>query len=271
MSSSPTPPNLDRAFNQLKRGLMTGSHKVSLTAYSTIYNAGADAIPKIVAELEKFDLKKPLRLEATHLLSGLLALHRDIDENGSDQFLARQNKLACPPVTAALLRSAGRISNRDYRKIKSGDIDIWEQENLDEQYRASEFVRTWLAEVPDADLAGIRKIYILPEMVEKEWAGKYLPGLAVITLAWWNVLPADSRFNWAVNKNHRFVLFHEIGHHVHRHWFGQDPEQEEEADAYALELTRKHSSRLSRIVRCGISLARKLLGVTQRHQAIRAL
>ena len=29
------------------------------------------------------------------------------------------------------------------------------------------------------------------------------------------------------------TLYHEIGHHVHRHTFGQDAEQEKEADDYA--------------------------------------
>lgn len=259
MIAFPKPIELERAFNQLKRGLMTGNHKVSLKAYSRIFDAGADAVPSIMSELEKFDLRKPLQVETTRLLSGLLSLHRDIDECGSDKFLARHSARDFPPVTAAVLRSAGRISNNDYRKTRYGNIQIWEQQALNEEYEASELVRAWLDEVPDADLAGIRRIYISPDLVEDDCAGTYLPGFAVITLAWWTILPASSWFNRVVNIDRRFTLFHEIGHHVHKHWFGQDPEQEKEANSYARDLVLKNSSQFGRVVRVSITLVKKII------------
>ena len=43
--------------------------------------------------------------------------------------------------------------------------------------------------------------------------------------------------------------YHEIGHHVHRHTFGQDPDQEREADQYAANILKKSHPLLRIIVR----------------------
>ncbi len=45
------------------------------------------------------------------------------------------------------------------------------------------------------------------------------------------------------------VLYHEIGHHVHRHTFGQDPDQEKEANDYSDKIMFNSSHVLYRIMR----------------------
>lgn len=41
--------------------------------------------------------------------------------------------------------------------------------------------------------------------------------------------PVSLLFLFLIKK----TFYHEIGHHAHRHTFGQDPDQEKEADRYA--------------------------------------
>jgi hypothetical protein len=45
------------------------------------------------------------------------------------------------------------------------------------------------------------------------------------------------------------TLYHKIGHHVHKHTFGQDPEQEKEANAYAARMMKRAHPTLSMILR----------------------
>jgi hypothetical protein len=47
----------------------------------------------------------------------------------------------------------------------------------------------------------------------------------------------------------QIVLYHEIGHHIHRHTFGEDPDQEREADKYVGRIFAKIHPLLFRICR----------------------
>jgi hypothetical protein len=61
-----------------------------------------------------------------------------------------------------------------------------------------------------------------------------------------------------------FTLCHEIGHHVHRHRFGRDPEQEEDADSYAARIIARRSGRV--ILRVARGLV-ALYGILRRRRA----
>jgi hypothetical protein len=56
--------------------------------------------------------------------------------------------------------------------------------------------------------------------------------------------------SWMKNIRTEIVLYHEIGHHVHRHTFGEDPDQEREADKYAGRIFANIHPLLFRIGRC---------------------
>jgi hypothetical protein len=89
-----------------------------------------------------------------------------------------------------------------------------------------------LKSVPVEDLTEIERIYIL-RREDLTALGDYTPVLCRINLVWDNPSPRWSPMshvnNFIIERN----LYHEIGHHAHRHTFGQDPEQEEEAERYA--------------------------------------
>jgi Zn-dependent protease with chaperone function len=46
-----------------------------------------------------------------------------------------------------------------------------------------------------------------------------------------------------------YTLYHEVGHHSHRHTFGKDVGQENEADDYAKQLMHQAHTNLKRIVK----------------------
>jgi hypothetical protein len=96
----------------------------------------------------------------------------------------------------------------------------------------SEILERWLKSVPDEDLEAIERIYILRKEDIAAW-GNYAPILYCINLAWDNPCSRWNPISWIDKFNMELTLYHEIGHHVHRHTFGQDPEQEDAADKYA--------------------------------------
>lgn len=221
-------------MRRLKRGLMTCDERTALPAYKQIFESGAPALPVLERELKNAALfADPTRVEGTRLLAGLLALHRDLDEVASDDLIDEALARPCPKVISALLRSARRMTCRDFRTSCSSNIQIWEHTSIDQRYGASKRVQGWLAELPANDIVGIRRILITPHRTEHDAMGSYMPVLGVVSLAWTTLIPPESYFVRAANASHRFTLFHEVGHHVHKHWFGQDPEQERDADGYA--------------------------------------
>ncbi len=254
--------DFEKALGRLKRGLMTGNERTALNAYKEICGQGTLASSLIEGELRRFDLKTPLRKESEQLLAGLLALQRDLDEASSNKFIDCKLSHECPPVTAAILRSVRNISGRLYRKAAYGSISIWEHTGLDQGYEASKCVCAWLAELPQEDLSGISRIYILRAEFDKDWLGQYMPILGVVTISWTTIIGPASRLTRLTNSLHRNVLFHEVGHHVHEHWFGQDPEQEADANQYAKQAVY---ARTPLLARCALSVLGSVLRLFGRH------
>jgi hypothetical protein len=220
-----------------------------------LFEIGISLTPLLESELARIDLGPRLRIEVLQLLAGLLALHRDIDETASNQFIDNALSKRTHLTTSALLRSLRRMSVAHFVKTKHRGIEIWEHESLDKLYTASRWIGTWLDELPEKDIDRIFRIYVVPRDAKDEWIGTYMPVLAIVALAWLTDFPPNSRLNVLTNAVHRLTLFHEVGHHVNRHWFGQDPQQESEADEYAGSVARRT---LPTWLRFGLALAKFL-------------
>lgn len=105
--------------------------------------------------------------------------------------------------------------------------------------------------VPREDLCEIERIYVVTDEGQ-DYAGNYLPVLFNITLVWYNPFSRRSITGRLLVSHIEKTLYHEIGHHVHRHTFGQDAEQEAQADQYAirlLQLSRPKLSKFAHILR----------------------
>lgn len=252
--------DLELAIRTLMRGLMTGNDRAALPAYRQLYEAGPVARPLLDRELRKIPFTSTFKQsEGVRLLAGLLALERDLDEVASDRRIDAAISQDCSNVVKSLLRSLRRMSRNHFRRATSGNIEIWEHTTLDGRYDARLLVEKWLGEIPEAERMEISRIIIKPSSSDDDWSGTYQPVLGVITLAWMTFLPPGSYLLRLVNADHRHTLFHEIGHHVHRHWYGQDPEQERQANAYASATIARTRPFWLRLL---IAVLQALLGVT---------
>ncbi|MDH3230471.1 MAG: hypothetical protein OEN55_11825 [Alphaproteobacteria bacterium] len=91
----------------------------------------------------------------------------------------------------------------------------------------------WLANVPPEDLSGIERLYVVLRPPVQDAAGHYMPVLSTITVYWRDSFLARKSPGWLARVFMERTLYHEIGHHVHQHTFGRQPEQEKEANRYA--------------------------------------
>lgn len=231
--------SLEHELRSLKRGLMSGNERATLEAYKALYKIGMPAAAAVALELERFDLKKPLQPETSALLAGLVSLQRDIDENSSDAFIDARLGDKPSPIAASILRSAQRMRSSEFGASRYGDIMILEHTAIDARYEASKHVQTWLSELPTEELIGVSRVCVVPADFKNDWLGRYMPILGVVTVAWSTVIPPISAFTRLMNAAHRHALIHEVGHHVYRHSFGQDPEHEEQAEAYVRSKRRR--------------------------------
>ncbi len=147
--------NLEISIRNLKRGLMTGDEHVALTAYQSLFDSGQAASPHLLRELKKFVVTTQYRREANNLFAGLLSLHREIDELGSDAFITEAIATKPTDVFAALLNSARRMKSRDYKQARILGTAIWEHSDIDPRYGASSHICQWLSELPTDDVNGL--------------------------------------------------------------------------------------------------------------------
>ena len=98
--------------------------------------------------------------------------------------------------------------------------------------------------MPAEDLVGIDRIYIIRSGDIKA-AVNYTPVLYKINLVWENAHPEGSvKFRGPAFYTEK-VLYHEIGHYVHRHTWGQIPKQEKETEIYAMKIILDKSPKVS--------------------------
>ncbi|MGI9383731.1 MAG: hypothetical protein ACR2PO_11305 [Methyloligellaceae bacterium] len=225
---------LEQAVKRLIQGLMAGSAKITLEAHKQLYDAGSRAVPMLAGELDRWDVQKIAHPQAASVVVGLAALLHDLDERAARAFADRTLRSTCHPVIASGLRSLQRHAISNYRRSSFAGVCIFEETALDPDYEASRQIADWLTEVPQDDLQGLARIYIVKSKPHFDFYGKYLPILGVVTLAWHTFLGPRNPLNRLLLRHHKHTLFHEIGHHAHDHTeFGQDPEQEAEAETYA--------------------------------------
>src|SRR5215475_3423710 len=120
----------------------------------------------------------------------------------------------------------------DYTQYDVCGVKVFEHKKLVTKQNVRSRLEQWLKNIPIEDLKEIDRIYIVRSK-DMTPLGSYRPILYVINLVWDSPSSWWSPMSWLNNFVIEIVLYHEIGHHVHRHTFGEDSDQEKEADKYS--------------------------------------
>ena len=224
--------DIDRSLATLIRGLTQDNRAEIYKAYKSLFQVGAPAIPQIRAAVFKSNwpnLKYPNEIR---YVSGLVNLIHDIDESEARRIANQLKNNGCDSAVVRFLDSICAFTLADYTQYDVCGVKVFERKNLVTKQNVRSRLEQWLKNVPIEDLKEIERIYIL-RREDLTNLGHYMPILYVINLVWDNPSSSWSPMSWLNNLLIEIVLYHEIGHHVHRHTFGEDPDQEREADKYA--------------------------------------
>jgi hypothetical protein len=224
--------NISRSLKNLIRGLTQDDVTEMYKAYKALFAVGPAAIPQIREAIFKARWSSVKYPNEIRYLAGLVSLIHDLDETESEKIRVELIGNGCGPVVMRILDSIGSFKLEDFIRYDVLGVKIFEHKRLVTRQNVKQRLEQWLKPVPSEDLDQIERIYVL-RTSDLEALGSYRPVLFCINLAWDNPSHWWSPMSWLNNLIIESTLYHEIGHHVHRHTFGQDPEQEADADDYA--------------------------------------
>jgi hypothetical protein len=240
--------DIDRNLRTLIRGLTQDNRAEIYNAYKALFKIGAPAIPQIRASVLKSNWPNLKYPNENRYVSGLVNLIHDIDESEARTVANQLKNKGCDLAVARFLDSICAFTLADYAQYEVCGVKVFEHKKLVTKQKVKVRLEQWLKNIPIEDLNEIDRIYIVRSQ-DMTPLGTYRPILYVINLVWDNPSSRWSPVSWLNNYVMQIVLYHEIGHHVHRHTFGEDPDQEREADKYVGRIFANIHPLVFRIVR----------------------
>jgi hypothetical protein len=224
--------NITTNLRGLWRGLIQDNLREAFLSYKTLYRIGTPVIPFIREAVLRRDWQNVRHKSEVRLLCGLISLVHDIDERASKELSLQVVRSGCPASLRHALNSICSFTVEDFLVYNLHGVSIYEQKRLLKKQELKPILNKCLALVPQADLQGIERLYVIGPP-QTGYLGTYTPFLTKIAVVWDNPYSALNPLSWLALYQFEYVLYHEIGHHLYRHTFGQDQEQEKEADEYA--------------------------------------
>ncbi len=252
---------VSRNLKKLIRGLTQDDVTEMYEGYKALFQIGASAIPQIRDVLLKFDCSKVKYPNEIRYVGGLVNLIHDTDEVEANKLVQQLKSGGCNVALAHILDSICKFTLDDYVHYRVCEVEIFEHKKLVAKQNVKAKLESWLKNVPSEDLCEIERIYIL-RREDLESLGSYKPILYRINLVWINSSPRWSPMSWIDNFIIENTLYHEIGHHVYRHTFGQEPKQEKEADDYADQIMINSKHLLFRVARLFKTPSKKSLNAS---------
>lgn len=245
-------PNLEQEINNhirtFSRGLMQTNYSVAYQGYNALYRIGEPVVPYLKETILKNDWSTTKYKELSLYLTGFVCLIYDINENEGREIIQHVVSNGCPSHIKALLHSLSQFSEADFIKYEVRNTVVLAHKHIAAQYDIKHFIGKWLDNIPEHDSRELVRIYIVMQK-DIDASGTYTPMLHKIALAWDNTFKTNSILFKLILLSTEQTFYHEIGHHVCRHTFGQDPVQEKEADDYAAKIMSKAHPRIGRFVK----------------------
>lgn len=239
---------INNALKKFTRGLGQNSVHDIYNAHKALYKIGEPALPAIKNIILEGDWAEKSSSLQIRYISGLLSLIRDINESEAKIVADDIKKKGCNSNVTQRIKSICKFTIEDYVQYSACGINVYEYKDIKTGHNIKSCLEEWLANVPQADLTAIERLYVIPEG-ERDYLGTYTPIFCNIMIEWNNLFstwnPLSSLSNFLIKK----TLYHEIGHHVHQHTLGQNPEQEEEANKYATSIIKASHPKTSILIK----------------------
>jgi hypothetical protein len=212
-----------------------------------LYKIGESALSPLIEAVVPHDWSKIENKNQMRLLTGIVSLINDINEEACQNTAKTIIERGCTRAVKQCLNSITAFTLNDYTLYNKYGINIYilkELKNIDFiEYKLDE----WLSIVPKEDIIEIDRVYVIPDNEDYNYNGTYTPILSYINLVWKSNYENSFFWKWMDLVRTKHTLYHEIGHHYHRHSLGQNKEQEKEADDYARVLMKKAHPNMAKI------------------------
>ena len=230
--------SIQENFKKLSRGLMQPSIPVAFEAHKNLYEIGKPVIPLLKEKILEVDWSNSKYKELSGYISGLYSLLHDLDEKEAYSVCNNVISNGCPKHIKAILQSVNQFSVNNYKRYRLRGIEIFEHKLINPKCDIGSYLDKCLGNIPKCDLDKISRLYVITRD-KINASGTYTPVINAIALLWENRHKDKSLLFKISALFTEKVLYHEIGHHVNRHNFGIDPDQEKEADRYAFQIMKK--------------------------------
>jgi hypothetical protein len=239
---------LAKLLKTFTRVLTQTSTQETFKVYRELYQLGEPVIPEIEKQLLSYpwdDIKYGVQFT---ILSGFMTLANDINEKHARELGDKICAISSDEAAKIKIQSILDFTLDAFQIYPIKNVIIYQSKKLSNQIRIDLRMDKWLSMIAEEDLKKIERLYIIPK-IDEDYIGYYVPILCNIMIEW-NISrsyhnPLSPLFLFPIEQ----TLYHEIGHHVHQHTFGQHPKQEKEADLYARNILRRSHPILSALVR----------------------
>lgn len=239
---------IKKYLKSLSFGILQNSGEQIYQAHRDLYDIGVEAIPFIEEIVLSQSWQDIVHGKEMELLVGMLNLIHDIDEERSQETGKKIRKAGCSDIVDRRISAITTFTINNFYKYDVSGVQIFQSKKIGKRFYVRKKIEKLLSIVPKDDLLQIERLYIIPRS-NSGYRGTYMPILCKIMIEWDMSLSPFNPFSWVLLLPIEKTLYHEIGHHVHRHKFGYDLDQEKEADRYAAILQRKYHPILRTIVR----------------------
>ncbi|WP_444995085.1 hypothetical protein [Aliikangiella sp. IMCC44359] len=239
---------VDKILNNLLRGLAHNSGEAIYQSHRELFEIGEIALPAIEKQLMSYKWNGNKVGVEISIFTGLLGLIHDIDEKRANEVSAKIREKGCSKIVDGRIDSILKFTLDEFNSFRIRNVNIYQSKELIDTQRIKNKITKWLSLVPEEDLEEVERLYLIPKQ-NVDYRGTYMPILCSIMVEWDITTSRFNPFSYFFLLNIETTLYHEIGHHVHRHSFGQDPEQEKEADQYAVKILVKNHPILKRVVK----------------------
>ena len=212
-----------------------------------LYQIGEPALTPLIEAVLPHDWSKVDNKNQMRLLTGIVSLINDINEEACQKTAKIIIEKGCTRAVKQCLNSITVFTLNDYTSYNKHGINIYILNELNDINFIENKLDEWLSIVPKEDTKEIDRIYVIPYKEDYTWSGTYTPILSYITLVWESDYADSFLWKWIDLVRTKHTLYHEVGHHYHRHTFGQNEEQEKEADKYASVLMKKAHPNMAKI------------------------
>jgi len=242
MENSKRQKSIKDNFKKLSRGLMQPSYSIAYEGYKSLYKIGTPVVDLLKEKLLEVDWSNARYKELSAYVSGIFSLLHDFDEKEADIIRKEILKKGCPRHIKAILNSVCEFTLSDYKKYELFNIDIFEHQQIKSNCDISLYLKKWLGNIPVKDLDEISRLYVVrkEEIEQISASGTYTSVLFKIALLWDNKFKENSIPFKLFSLLTEHTLYHEIGHHFHRHTTEQDrSDKEREAEYYAYQIMKE--------------------------------